>query len=170
MRGPTEQQGMGHRPLPPAHSATSGIGAYFSHPAKQRAPLTVSPNKETEMTESIPPETGSKPTTPRGLLAAGRRLWDSATTEYDWAAHELIILVQGCQTLDRINQLDAAVAKDGLIITSSQGNRVHPAVAEARQQRLTLARLLVSLGIPALEGDDLPTTRGIRGVYGKGRR
>ncbi|WP_199182261.1 hypothetical protein [Cryobacterium sp. M91] len=56
------------------------------------------------------------------------------------------------------------------MIASSQGSRLHPAIAEARQQRLTLARLLVSLGIPALEGYDLPASRGVRGVYGKGRR
>ncbi|TFD26086.1 hypothetical protein E3T27_08645 [Cryobacterium lyxosi] len=80
------------------------------------------------------------------------------------------MLEEGCRTRDRIVQLDAAVATEGLMIESSQGSRLHPAIAEARQQRLTLARLLVSLGIPALEGDDLPASRGVRGVYGKGRR
>ena len=120
------------------------------------------------MTETKPPAIGSKPQTPRGLNAAGRKLWVAATTEFDWADHELAILEEGCRTRDRIVQLDKTVADDGLMLTSSQGNRVHPAVAEARQQRLTLARLLVSLGIPAL--DDLPPSRGVRGFYGKGRR
>ena len=134
-------------------------------------PFTPSiPIRTTEVTESNPPETDSKPTTPRGLLAAGRKLWDAATTEFDWADHELAILEEGCRTRDRIVQLDDAVKTDGLMLTSSQGSRVHPAVSEARAQRLTLARLLVSLGIPALEGDDLPASRGVRGVYGKGRR
>ena len=65
---------------------------------------------------------------------------------------------------DRIVELDAAVKSDGLMLTSSQGMRVHPGVAEGRQQRLALARLLVSLGIPA-DGEDLPPSRGVRGVY-----
>ncbi|WP_198416513.1 terminase [Cryobacterium lyxosi] len=122
------------------------------------------------MNETKPPETGSKLAVPRGLNSSGRKLWDVATTEFDWAHHELAMLEEGCRTRDRIVQLDAAVATEGLMIESSQGSRLHPAIAEARQQRLTLARLLVSLGIPALEGDDLPASRGVRGVYGKGRR
>ena len=121
------------------------------------------------MSEMKPPEIGSKPQTPRGLAAAGRKLWDACTSDYDWANHELALLEEGCRTRDRIVQLDKQVEADGLMLTSSQGSRVHPGIAEARQQRLTLARLLVSLGIPALE-DDLPPSRGVRGFYGKGRR
>jgi phage terminase small subunit len=122
------------------------------------------------MTDFKPPENAPKLTAPRGLLAAGKRLWLSSTTEFSWADHELALLEEGCRTRDRITQLDAAVASDGLMIASSQGTRLHPAVAEARAQRLTLARLLVSLGIPALEEDNLPPSRGVRGVYGIGRR
>lgn len=106
---------------------------------------------------------------PRGLKAAGRRLWDAGTGEFEWADHERAILEEACRVRDRIVDLDAAVSKDGLMITSSQGARIHPAVAEARQQRLALARLLVSLGIPPLAEDNLPASRGVRGVYG-GRR
>ena len=119
------------------------------------------------MTESSPPEKAVQ--TPRNLHAAGRRLWDTATAEFSWADHELAMLEEACRTRDRIVQLDKAVTDDGLMLTSSQGMRVHPAVAECRQQRLVLARLLVSLGIPALE-DDLPASRGVRGVYGKRSR
>lgn len=105
---------------------------------------------------------------PRGLNAAGRKLWDVSTTEFEWAEHELALLEEACRVRDRIAELDAAVKSDGLMITSSQGTRVHPAVSEARQQRLTLARLLATLQIPSLD-DDLPAARGVRGVYG-GRR
>ena len=48
--------------------------------------------------------------------------------------------------------------------------RVHdPAVAELRQQRLALARLLATLGVPGLDEDELPAARGVRGVYRGGR-
>ncbi|MFC5208610.1 hypothetical protein ACFPM0_18860 [Pseudonocardia sulfidoxydans] len=44
--------------------------------------------------------------------------------------------------------------------------RVHPAVIEARQQRLTLARLVASLRVPD-DGDVRPQRRGAaRGFYG----
>ncbi|RJT81959.1 hypothetical protein D6T63_04215 [Arthrobacter cheniae] len=105
---------------------------------------------------------------PRGLNAPGRKLWDSCTDEFEWAEHELAVLEEACRIRDRVAGLDAAVKKDGLMLTSSQGSRVHPAVAEARQQRLALARLLVTLQIPGLD-DDLPPSNGVRGVY-VGRR
>lgn len=106
---------------------------------------------------------------PRGLQAAGKRLWEVSTTEFEWAEHELALLEEACRVRDRIVELDAAVKDDGLMIPSSQGSRVHPAVSECRQQRLAMARLLATLQIPGLD-DDLPAARPVRGVYGGGRR
>lgn len=105
---------------------------------------------------------------PRGLKPAGRKLWDVSTTECDFAVHELAMLEEACRVRDRIVELDAAVTSDGLMLPSSQGSRIHPAVGEARQQRLALARLLATLQIPGLD-DDLPAARGVRGVYGSRR-
>ena len=105
---------------------------------------------------------------PRGLKAAGKKLWEVSTAEFEWADHELALLEEACRVRDRIVELDAAVVSDGLMLSSSQGSRVHPAVGEARQQRLALARLLATLQIPGLE-DDAPAARGVRGVYGRAR-
>lgn len=110
-------------------------------------------------------ECESKRYAPRGLRAAGRKLWDAGVEEFDWAEHELAMLEEACRTRDRIVDLDKAVEQDGVMLASSQGMRVHPGIAEARQQRLTLARLLVSLGMPPLEEDVLPRARSVRGVY-----
>lgn len=85
--------------------------------------------------------------------------------EFDLVDHEQALLEEACRVRDRIVQLDAAVKKDGLMLPSSQGVRLHPAVGECRQQRLTLARLLATLQIPGLD-DNLPSARGVRGVYG----
>ncbi|UVJ40242.1 terminase [Arthrobacter sp. CJ23] len=102
---------------------------------------------------------------PRGLRAAGKKLWETTTADFELADHEMALLEEACRIRDRIVGLDAAVVTDGLMIPSSQGPRLHPAVAESRQQRLALARLLATLQIPGLD-DDLPTARGVRGVYG----
>lgn len=105
---------------------------------------------------------------PRGLKAAGKALWAKCIEDFELANHEQALLEEACRVRDRIVELDAAVKADGLMIPSSQGSRLHPAVTEARQQRLTLARLLASLQIPGLD-DDLPAARGVRGVYGRAR-
>jgi hypothetical protein len=109
-----------------------------------------------------------QPNAPRGLKAAGRRLWDAGMDEYDFAVHEQILLEAAARTQDRIVELDRVVVDEGVMLSSSQGRRVNPAVAEARQQRLTLARLVVSLALPPLEDDLLPKSRGVRGVYRSG--
>lgn len=120
------------------------------------------------MTETKSPDSGVK--RPRGLGAAGRKLWDAGVTDFVWAHHEMAMLEEACRIRDRIVQLDDAVKSDGIMLMSSQGMRVHPAVAEARQQRLALARMLATLGIPPLGEDSLPKARPVRGVYGMGGR
>jgi hypothetical protein len=105
---------------------------------------------------------------PAGLKTAGKKLRESSIAEFELAQHELVLLEEACRTRDNIRNLDKAVLDDGVMIASSQGSRLHPAIAEARQQRLALARMLVTLQIPGLD-DDLPTARRVRGASG-GRR
>jgi hypothetical protein len=111
----------------------------------------------------------SEPKTPTGLRAAGRKLWESSTAEFELAQHELALLEEACRTRDYIRDLDKAVRGDGVMIPSSQGSRLHPAIAEGRQQRLALARMLVTLQIPPLADDDLPAAGRVRPPYGARR-
>lgn len=109
--------------------------------------------------------------TPRGLGPSGRKLWNFVTAENEMLPHEAALLEEACRTRDRITEMREQVAQDGTMLASSQGMRLHPAIAEERQQRLALARLLATLGVPGLEDDDLPASRGVRGVYtGRGRK
>jgi len=117
---------------------------------------------------------------PAGLRAPGRRLWSSVLDEYDLDEHERAMLLEACRTIDVLDQLDAAVRRDGPLVESPQGTRAHPAAVEARQQRIALARLLAALRLPAGEdGDHQATARpqrrvgvrtpyGIRGGQGRG--
>lgn len=106
---------------------------------------------------------------PAGLDAAGRKLWRSVASEYEMTEHEAAQLEEACRVRDRIAQLRALVDAEGLMLASSQGSRLHPAIAETRQQQLALARLLATLGVPGLDEDELPAARGVRGVYRGGR-
>ncbi len=110
---------------------------------------------------------------PAGLGADARALWSSVIEEYDLEEHERALLVEACRTVDLLTKLDAEVRRDGPMLESSQGLRAHPAAVEARQQRITLARLLAALRLPAgEEGDQQAGARrpqrraGVRGTYG----
>ena len=110
------------------------------------------------------------PEPPTGTGAAGRRLWASVTTDYDLDEHERAVLVEATRTVDLLDELNAAVRSEGAIVDSPQGQKAHPAVVEARQQRVVLARLLAALRMPVGEAGDLqaharPRRRGPRGVY-----
>jgi hypothetical protein len=56
--------------------------------------------------------------------------------------HERALLVRACKTLDTIEELEAIVAREGVLADCSQGRRAHPALTECRQQELKLARLM----------------------------
>jgi len=102
---------------------------------------------------------------PAGLAGPGRRLWASVAAEFELAEHEAAQLAEACFIRDRLDQLRQQVDADGLMIPSSQGVRLHPAVPEIRAQQLSLARILATLGVPPLAEDSLPASRGVRGVY-----
>jgi len=102
---------------------------------------------------------------PTGLKCPGKRLWASVVAEFELAEHEAAQLAEACFIRDRIDQLRRQVVIDGLMIGSSQGVRLHPAVPEVRAQQLALARILATLGVPPLAEDSLPASRGVRGVY-----
>src|SRR3954451_15825836 len=115
----------------------------------------------------------TKPKPPRGAPRAGKALWDAVLDEYELEEHELLLLREMVRTVDTLDALEARVAADGVLLGSSQGERAHPARVEARQQRITLARLQAALRLPAGEeeegGQRRPQRRmGVRGVYGVG--
>lgn len=81
---------------------------------------------------------------PRGLGAAGRRLWKSVTDDFDLEGHEKLLLTEVCRTADLCNDLAARAAKTG-------GSKF---LVELRQQRLTLARLMSAMKLPSGIAED----------------
>ena len=115
----------------------------------------------------------SIPKAPTGTRAAGKRLWDAVLADYVLEQHELGLLREMVRTTDLLDELDAVIRRDGLIVAGPGGaDRVHPAAVEARQARIALARLSAALRLPAgEEGDTQKDARrpqrrvGARGVY-----
>ena len=106
---------------------------------------------------------------PDGLGSAGSELWTRTIEEFtDLAVHEEQLLLQLCRTADALENLQVVLDRDGVLNTATQGVRVHPALPELRQQRITFAKLVAALKLPTVE--DTPGSagqqRGPRGVYG----
>ncbi|TYQ02022.1 UNVERIFIED_ORG: hypothetical protein L601_000800000360 [Gordonia westfalica J30] len=120
----------------------------------------------TQPTDVEPPDL---PAPPPGLDDAGRALWERTFEEYeDLSAHEEQLLLEACRTADALDRLQRTLDRDGVLNESSQGTRVHPALPELRQQRVTFARLIAVLGLPTGEQDESspkPQRRSARGTY-----
>ncbi len=107
------------------------------------------------------------PAPPSDLRRSGRALWRDVLERYELDRHELTILREACRTADALDGLQALLDAEGMMSESSQGPRIHPALPEARQQRVVFARLLTALRVPTGEEDGRTQTRGnVRGVYG----
>ncbi len=106
------------------------------------------------------------PRPPAGLRRSGRALWRAVLRDYELDEHETTILRECCRTADTLDDMQSLIEAEGLTSTTSQGTRVHPALVELRQQRVTFARLLTALRIPSGEDTGRDQVRGRpRGVY-----
>jgi hypothetical protein len=93
-------------------------------------------------------------------------LWREVTGEYILEEHELTLLREATRSVDQLDKLDAIARRDGLVIGGKQAPRMHPAVVEARQLRLVLARVLAALRLPSGLAGKSPQRRvGVRGTY-----
>lgn len=78
----------------------------------------------------------TKPKTPHGLAASGRRLWRAVVAEYDLRADELLLLDKACRSADDVARLEAALADAPLLTEGSAGQtRANPLLAELRGMR-----------------------------------
>jgi hypothetical protein len=80
--------------------------------------------------------------------------------EWECSPAELELLAEACRTLDELQALRRAVAREGAVVKGSQGQRrAHPALTELRLGRGELRRLLDALGLEAAgagtEGEDV---------------
>ncbi len=85
---------------------------------------------------------------PAGTGPAGLRLWKAVAGQFVLDGHHLELLRAAVKVADVVHGLDELVDAEGLVVASPQGVKIHPAVVEARAQRLVLVRLVASLGLP----------------------
>lgn len=99
-----------------------------------------------------------KPRTPPGLGPRGARYWRTVLADFDLSDSELELLREVCRTLDNLDALADAVARDGATVKGSAGQSVvNPCLTEARGQRALLHRLIAAMSLPDEEGAAVPT-------------
>jgi hypothetical protein len=111
-----------------------------------------------------------KPAVPKGTGASGTRLWRAVIDTYVLDQWELALLREAVRTVDLLDELDAVVKRDGPVVPGQRGDKAHPALVEARQLKIALARLLAALRLPdGVAGDESRGRRqrraGARGTY-----
>lgn len=90
-----------------------------------------------------------KPDKPRGLKAAGTRLWESIIEEFDLDTDpdKVEILRHACRVSDIISELERAATKEPTVVLGSARQKtINPLISEARFQRALLMQLLTRLG------------------------
>lgn len=95
---------------------------------------------------------------PSNLGPRGRALWKSVceglpdTWELD--ERETAILALAARQSDDLARLESAIKKHGTMVKGSAGQSVlNPAIAEARQARMSIGRLLGQLALPDEESE-----------------
>jgi hypothetical protein len=100
----------------------------------------------------------------RGSKFKLKILGTKQTGGFDLSSSELELLDEVARLLDEIDELRAAIQRNGISVAGSTGQaRVHPALGEVRQHRLALGRLLAQLRLPDDENESVPSLTQVRG-------
>lgn len=87
--------------------------------------------------------------TPSGLDKAGKALWRSIAPHYNFRPDELRILTDACKLADTIELMEVELDGADLIVPGSMKQpTANPMLAEIRQTRAVLAKMLGSLKLP----------------------
>jgi hypothetical protein len=96
-------------------------------------------------------------------------LWRAVVEPFDLDQHELALLTALVRQVDRLDVLEGLIETEGVMVRGHGTVKVHPAVVEARQTAIAIARISASLRLPSGEQEDetgRPQRRGaVRGVY-----
>ncbi len=89
------------------------------------------------------------PPAPRELAKAGKRLWRSVVTSYGLTDADLEVLRVAAMAADRLDQAQARIAEEGVVIPGRFGNPVtNPASAIAKEASATINASMKLLDLP----------------------
>jgi hypothetical protein len=112
------------------------------------------------------------PRPPQGAGPSGRRIWRAVLGEFELDEHERALVTALVRQVDRLDALEALIAEEGLMVSGHGTVKMHPAVIEARQSAIAVARISAALRLPAGEQDEgqgaaggTQRRSGVLGVY-----
>jgi P27 family predicted phage terminase small subunit len=90
-----------------------------------------------------------RPTCPRGLELAGRRVWRQVWAEAQWLTGlDALAVEMVCRSIDDLAAVRTAIANDGRVVRGSKGQPVsHPGIREARAIEADILNLMEKLGL-----------------------
>lgn len=104
---------------------------------------------------------------PKNLGTRGLRFWNKVTGMYKLRPDELVVLEDACREMAMIDQLEAAMKDEPMIMSGSMGQPVvNPLVPELRQHRATLKALLAQLKLPD-QSEDAVSAEGPRSTQAR---
>jgi hypothetical protein len=96
----------------------------------------------------VQPATVGPPTPPSHLGEPGRKLWVSLVSEYRIEdAGGLALLATAAEATDRIWRCREAIDRDGELIQTRYGPKMHPLLPAERDARAALTRALYRLNL-----------------------
>lgn len=97
-------------------------------------------------------------------------MWRAVQRDFELGEHESALLTAMCRQVDRLAELEELISAEGLLVHGHGTVKVHPAVVEARQTAIAVARISACLRLPAGEEDEGGQQKraGVRGVYSIG--
>ena len=104
------------------------------------------------------------PKAPMGTGPSGRKLWSELHSRFEFDEETEALIREAVRVVDRLDALQVVVQRDGVMSPTDPG-KVHPALAEARQQEIVLTRLIASLRLPDQAGATDQRRGGARGAY-----
>lgn len=87
--------------------------------------------------------------TPSHLKKGGRKFWKKVLNDFEIEdGHHLMLLENACQCLDRIDEAQAEIEKEGAYFTDRFGQpKEHPAHKTERDNKILFARLVRELNL-----------------------
>jgi P27 family predicted phage terminase small subunit len=99
------------------------------------------------------------PPPPAHLSEEMQAWWRAVLAEYELEPHHILLLRVACDAHDRLREAQDVLAREGLTIETSTGQKMHPAVLIERDSRTAFVRTIRELDLDMVPAADSQSFR-----------